>query len=122
MKQLLRQIKANLTLESGISLVEVLVSTAIFAVGITSVAVLQFKTVGGNARGRMITEATVLAEQRMEQIMETPYATVTSGNDSSVAPYAVSWVVSDKDLDGDGTNESKRVDLTVSSPQLQGSR
>jgi hypothetical protein len=70
----------------------------------------------------MITEATVMAEQRMEQIMETSYATVATGTDSSIAPYTVSWVVSDKDLDGDGTNESKRVDLTVSAPQLQGNR
>ena len=125
MTRIWQKIRTRLTQNTGFSLIEVLISMAIFAIGITAVAALQYKTVGGNARGRMITEATVLAEQRMEQIMQVLSTSLVNGTtytDTSIPPYTVTWVVSDRDLDGDATNESKRVDLTVSSPQLQGNR
>ena len=105
--------------ESGFTLLEVMIAVGIFAVGITSLAALQYKTVGGNSRGRMITEATTLGERQMEKLMQPPYSTISSGSDSSVPPYTVTWGVNDIDLDGDGTNDSKRIDLTVSAPKLQ---
>lgn len=108
--------------QSGVTLIEVMIAVAIFAIGITSVAVLNYKTIGGNTRGRMITEATTLAERQMETLMETPYSSITSGSDASVLPYTVTWTLADIDLDGDGTNDSKRIDLTVTAPQMQGNR
>lgn len=106
----------------GVSLIEVLIAVAIFAIGISAVAVLQYKTVGGNTRGRMITDATTLAEREMERLMELPYATLGSGSDNTTAPYTVTWTVTDVDLDGDATNESKQVDINVTAPQLGGNR
>ncbi len=106
----------------GVSLIEVLIAVAIFAIGISAVAVLQYKTVHGNTRGRMITDATTLAEREMERLMELPYATLASGSDNTTAPYTVTWTVTSVDLDGDATNESKQVDINVTAPQLGGNR
>ncbi len=113
----------------GVSLIEVLIAVAIFAIGISAVAVLQYKTVGGNTRGRMITDATTLAEREMERLMELTY--LDPELDPSPpphtaagipAPYTVTWDVTERDLDGDATNESKQVDLNVTAPQLGGNR
>lgn len=103
---------------AGVSLIEVLVAIAIFAIGISAVAVLQYKTVSGNTRGRMITDATTLGEREMERLMELTYATLTSGSDNTTAPYTVTWTVTEVDLDGDATNETKQVDIKVTAPQL----
>ncbi len=101
---------------------EVLIAVAIFAIGISGVAMLQYKTVSGNTRGRMITDATTLAEREMERLMEFPYATLASGSDNTTAPYTVTWTVTEVDLDGDATNESKQIDINVTAPQLGGAR
>ena len=110
---------------AGVSLIEVLVAVAIFAIGISAVAVLQYKTVAGNLRGRMITDATTLAEQEMERLMELTYSDAeldpsppTHTAAGIPAPYTVTWDVTERDLDGDATNESKQVDIKVTAPQL----
>ena len=115
--------------ESGFTLLEVMIAVGIFAIGITSLAALQYKTVGGNTRGRMITEATTYGERKMEELIRLPYGKDDDGGQLDpnanphsfipAAPYTVNWIVTKMDLDGDGTNDSKRIDLTVSAPKLQ---
>ncbi len=112
------KMKRYLKNDAGVSLIEILIAVAIFAIGISAVAVLQYKTVGGNLRGRMITDATTLAEREMERLMELPYATLASGSDNTTAPYTVTWTVTPVDLDVDGTNETRQVDIKVTAPQL----
>ncbi len=115
---------------AGVSLIEVLIAVAIFAIGISAVAVLQYKTVSGNTRGRMITDATTLAEREMERLMELTFTDgeLTAGAHPSnpafpiPLPYTVTWDVTNVDLDGDATNESKQVDVNVTAPQLGGNR
>ncbi len=114
--------KRYLKNDVGVTLIEVLIATAIFAIGISAVAVLQFKTVSGNTRGRIITDATTLAEREMERLMEIPYATLTSGSDTSIAPYTVTWTVTEVDLNDVAPAEPKRIELTVTAPQLGGKR
>ena len=124
----------------GVSLIEVLIAIAIFAIGISAVAVLQYKTVGGNLRGRMITDATTLAEREMERLMELTYSDgelTTGAHNSNPAfpiplPYTVTWTVSGVDLDdedstgitfgGEDGVDGKQIDLTVTAPQLGGNK
>jgi type IV pilus assembly protein PilV len=104
----------------GFTLIEVLIVIAIFSTGILAVAAMQIISTKGNASARRITEATALAENQIENLMQLPYgdADLNPANNPhpgpQVPPYTVSWNVNEIDLDADGTNDSKTIDVTVS--------
>ena len=103
----------------GFTLIEVLIVMAIFSIGILAVAAMQITSITGNASARRITEATALAENQIEELMRLDY-----DNDNNLKPennphggpqgaYDVNWNVTEIDLDADGNNDSKRIDMTV---------
>jgi len=79
---------------SGYTLVEVLVAVVFFALGILSLYRLQAGSVQTNSQSNMITQATLLAQSRMEQLLALPY----------LAPPLL-------DTDRDGTNQDPERDL-----------
>jgi type IV pilus assembly protein PilV len=103
----------------GFTLIEVLIVMAIFSIGILAVAVMQMTSTKGNASARRITEATALAENQIENLMQLPYddADLNPANNPhpgpQVPPYTVSWNVNEIDLDADGANDSKTIDVIV---------
>ena len=54
--------------EGGFSLIEVLIGISIFAIGMMAVARLQILTVRNTAVGNFTSQATMLANQKMEEI------------------------------------------------------
>jgi type IV pilus assembly protein PilV len=91
---------------------------AIFSIGILAVAAMQMTSTKGNASARRITEATALAENQIENLMQVSYDhadlnTATNPHGSTQGPYTINWNVTEVDLDADGTNDSKTVDVTV---------
>ena len=110
--------KQNMQMDSsGFTLIEVLIVMAIFSIGILAVIAMQVTTTKGNASARRITEATALAENQIENLMQLSYADLDpAGNPhpSSQGPYAINWNVTEVDLDADGTNDSKTIEVTVS--------
>jgi type IV pilus assembly protein PilV len=102
----------------GFTLIEVLIVLAIFSIGILAVAAMQMTSTKGNASARRITEATALAENQIENLMQVSYdhADLNPANnphESTQGPYTVNWNVTEIDLDADGTNDSKTVDVVV---------
>jgi type IV pilus assembly protein PilV len=102
----------------GFTLIEVLIVLAIFSIGILAVAAMQMTSTKGNASARRITEATALAENQIENLMQVSYDhadlnTATNPHGSTQGPYTINWNVTEVDLDADGTNDSKTVDVTV---------
>ena len=102
----------------GFTLIEVLIVIAIFSIGILAVAAMQMTSTRGNASARRITEATAHAESQMENLMQQSYYhadldPVGNPHASTQGPYTINWNVTEIDLDADGTNESKAVDVTV---------
>jgi prepilin-type N-terminal cleavage/methylation domain-containing protein len=104
----------------GFTLIEVLIVMAIFSIGVLAVAAMQITSTKGNASARRITEATALAENQIEELMRLDY-----DNDDNLKPeynphggpqgaYTVNWNVTEIDLDADGNNDSKKIDMTVS--------
>lgn len=84
----------------GFTLIEVLISLAIFSIGILAIAGLQINSINGNSSARMQTEATTLAVERLERLISLPYDhadldpsnnphQVTSGS------YTIVWDVSE---------------------------
>ena len=62
-------------------------------------------------------EATVLAANKIEELMASDYNTDEDLNPGSHTlvdgAYTTDWVVTESDIDGDGTNECKTVLVTV---------
>jgi type IV pilus assembly protein PilV len=102
----------------GFTLIEVLIVLAIFSIGILAVAAMQMTSTKGNASARRITEATALAENQIENLMQVSYDhadlnPAANPHESTQGPYAINWNVTEVDLDADGNNDSKTVDVTV---------
>jgi type IV pilus assembly protein PilV len=103
----------------GFTFIEVLLGMAIFSIGILAVAAMQMTATNANASARRITEATALAETQIENLMQLSYDHAdlnpgTNPHEITRGPYTVNWNVIDIDLDSDGTNDSKTVDVSVS--------
>jgi prepilin-type N-terminal cleavage/methylation domain-containing protein len=103
----------------GFTLIEVLIVMAIFSIGILAVAAMQVTSTTGNASARRITEATALAETQIENLMQLSYdhADLDPANNphpGPPGPYSMYWDVTEVDLDANGTNDSKIVDVIVS--------
>lgn len=104
--------------KKGFTLIEVLIGMVIFSIGILAVAALQASSTKGNASARRITEATALAESQIEDLMQLPYdhADLNPANnphENTIDPYRINWNVTEIDLDSNGTNDSKAVNVTV---------
>ena len=106
--------------ERGFTFIEVLIVIAIFSVGILAVAVMQVKAINTNTSARLAGEATALAANQLEALMalgdghddldpaKNPQHEIVDG------AYKIKWIVTELDINGDGTNDSKTILVTVS--------
>jgi prepilin-type N-terminal cleavage/methylation domain-containing protein len=61
---------------SGFTLIEVMIALTILAVGLLALATMQIVSIRGNAFSTEMTYATMLAQSRLEQLRNTPYASI----------------------------------------------
>jgi prepilin-type N-terminal cleavage/methylation domain-containing protein len=111
----------NNTLESqkGFSLIELMIAIAIFSIGLLAVATMQVSAISGNAGARQITDALIMAEDQLENLMALPYASAEldpalNPHQIDAGGYSMVWNVAMADLNGDGTNDAKQIQVTVS--------
>lgn len=95
----------------GITIIEIMFALSIFAIGILAVSTLAITSVNANASSRMVTEATTLAEDRLEQLMSLPYDSIES-DDATEGAYEVSWDVEPEEI----APQTKSVTVTVTRP------
>ncbi|MBW2108170.1 MAG: prepilin-type N-terminal cleavage/methylation domain-containing protein [Deltaproteobacteria bacterium] len=82
--------------EGGFSLVELLIAMAILAIGLLALADMQIASIKGNSFSGATTDATTLAQDRLEQLMTLTYSGLTT--DANLV---------DTDADGDaGLNDA----------------
>jgi prepilin-type N-terminal cleavage/methylation domain-containing protein len=93
----------------GFSIIECLIALSIFTIGILAVATLVLSSITENASARRITEATALAEARLEQLMALPYADIVADQETQGA-YTVIWEITE----GAIIAETKSITVTVS--------
>jgi len=67
---------------SGFTLVEIMIALSLLGIGLLSLAVMQLAAMNFNARGRHMTKAAAVAEERMEILMRTRWS------DAALAPTA----------------------------------
>ncbi len=71
--------------KDGFTLIEVLIAMAILAIGMMAVISMQLSAVRNNTKGDLITQATLLAKQKMEQLKSVgSVTTLTDGSESDI--------------------------------------
>jgi len=70
----------------GFSLLEVLIGLVVLAIGILAIAGMQITAIKGNYFSGSLTQATILAQDKMEELKNTSYDSVTSGSDTKTIP------------------------------------
>ena len=114
----------------GYSLIEVMIAIAVFAIGFLAIASLQIAASKTNRAGSEYTQATTIATDRMERLMSLPYGDDCLDPASNPHPdppddmqgkYNIQWVVTETDLNADGTNDAKIVNMTVTWDRLESS-
>ena len=121
----MKNIKAALSLkcgQNGYLMIEALISMAIFAIGFLAVGTMVIQTTRNITRSNIMTRATLLATQTLEDFKNTPYITTLADGETYTDPKPVdqwgnpggiftrSWTISDSI----GTNTSRRIEVTVS--------
>ena len=69
--------------EGGFTLIEVMVAIAILSFGILAVATMQTSAMRANFRGYRVTEATTLAQDRIEYLITQPFDDLVAGLDQA---------------------------------------
>lgn len=64
----------------GLTLVEILIAISIFAVGLLAVATMQVAAIRGNAFGNKVTQATCLAQAKLEELKSAHINSLVAGN------------------------------------------
>ncbi len=96
---------------TGFTLIEVVVAIGLLAIAVAGLQSLLISSIRANSTASGMTAATTLAQQKIEQLRNTPYNSVdlTSGTSQTVGTYTLSWVVAA----GPATN-TKSVTVSVS--------
>lgn len=94
-----KRVKAYASAERGFSLVEVLIAISLFAVGLLAVATMLDTAIQYNSSANLMSEATKIAQYKMEKLMSAPYNHADLDEASSpygpevIDTYRVSWTV-----------------------------
>ena len=105
------RLQRKLTRCEGFSIIECLIALSIFTIGILAVAALVLSSIGENASARRITEATALAEDRLEILTAMSYDAVATPPDPvTQGAYTINWVVTE----GDIVPQTKTISVEVS--------
>ncbi len=59
--------------DSGFTLMEILIAMVIFSIGLLGVAKMQISSIQGNAYSQEVTDATVIAKDKIEELMAVNY-------------------------------------------------
>jgi len=108
--QIRNELKGKLN-DRGLSIIEVVFALSIFAIGILAVSTLSIAAINSNASAHRITDATALAEDRLERLAAMPYDLIQDGQETEGA-YQITWVV----LENDILDNTKSITVTVNCP------
>ena len=95
--------------QRGYLLIEALIALSIFAIGFLAVGKMVIFTIHNNSRSNIMTQATLLATQKIEELKGQSLDRMNSGHDRK-SIFSRSWTVTDTI----GYNTSRQIHVTVS--------
>ena len=110
--------------ETGFTLLEVILAISLLMVGLLAVASMQVSAINGNAQANRLSEATALAQNKLEELMSSvidaaTFTTLSGGSETADqygAPYTITWTV---DPNGStGVAKTKVIEVEVSRDDL----
>ena len=112
--------KASRGQSAGFTLIEVLIAISLLAVGMLAGASMQVSAITGNAQANRVSEATTLAQDRLEELMAgvvdgTDFDNLASGSET-VDNYLVNWVLNPN---GTAPPRTAVIQVTVSGGNLK---
>ena len=95
---------AEIKTDKGFSVIEIMISMAVFAIGVLAVAAMQVTSVSSNKSARVRSDAAVLAMDQMEYLKGLPFDHSDLAPKDSESPHGVAvpghqitWTVRDDD-------------------------
>lgn len=73
-----RRANVRVTDNAGFSFIDVMLSLVVLAFGVLALADLQVVASSGNTASKMMTSAITVAEKKMEEVKNTPYASIVA--------------------------------------------
>jgi len=84
--------------QSGFTILEVMIAISILAIGLLAVFSGQHMAIRGNDRASHLTEGMTLAQDKMEELLASPYDSVTTGSGTQ-GNYSIAWTVTEYSAD-----------------------
>ncbi len=94
----------------GFTMVEVLMAITIFAIGFLAVSTLVIATTRNNTTGNIITQATMLGRQKIEQLKMTPDSTSLADGGDTHGIFTRTWQITNPM----GSAAARQLEVTVS--------
>ena len=92
MRRLFQIIHHRWSSSSGVSLIELMVSLVIFSIGILAIVAMTIMSIKGSSLVNRMTEANMLAQAKMEQLLLQDVTTISSSFDT-LGNYTRTWLV-----------------------------
>jgi type IV pilus assembly protein PilV len=107
-----------MTSQQGFTLIEVMIALVILAAGLLALMTMQIVSIKSNAFSSEMTYASMLAQSRLEQIRNMPYASITPGVVTDTVPArdatkGMAYNVKTQVVDNTPATDMKTVTLTI---------
>jgi prepilin-type N-terminal cleavage/methylation domain-containing protein len=96
--------------KTGFTLVEVMMAITIFSIGFLAVSTLVIATTRNNTTGNIMTQATMLARARLEQLKMAPDPTGLTDGGDTVGIFTRTWQITNPT----GSAVARQLEVTVS--------
>lgn len=98
--------------DQGFTLLEVLIATFLFSVGLLTIAAVQISSLRTNTTAKLYTEASLAAAQQLETHIGMLFEDITSDT-FAIGKYTINRNVTQTDIDSDGVADNNMRLITV---------